>query len=44
MGTALARHGVIAVLPDYRLYPEIRYPEFVRDGAAAVAWVERHAR
>lgn len=44
VGTALARHGVIAVLPDYRLYPEIRYPEFVRDGAAAVAWVERHAR
>ncbi|MDJ0951191.1 MAG: alpha/beta hydrolase [Alphaproteobacteria bacterium] len=38
-GAALASRGVVAVLPDYRLYPEVRFPAFVNDGAAAVAWV-----
>jgi acetyl esterase/lipase len=35
---AFARAGVIVVVPDYRLYPDVVFPEFVRDGAAAVAW------
>ena len=29
-------------IPDYRLYPEVRFPTFVADGAAAVAWVRRN--
>jgi acetyl esterase/lipase len=44
VGTALAEQGLVAVLPDYRLYPQVRFPSFDDDGAAAVAWVERHAR
>jgi len=44
VGVALAERGCIAVLPDYRLYPAVRYPAFIEDGALAVAWVERHAR
>jgi len=43
VGAALAAAGSVAVLPDYRLYPEVRYPDFVRDGAAALAWVVSHA-
>jgi acetyl esterase/lipase len=39
VGQALAEHGVTAVLADYRLYPEVYFPDFVRDGAAAVRWV-----
>jgi acetyl esterase/lipase len=35
---ALARRGHVAVLPDYRVYPEVRYPDFLDDGAAAVRW------
>ena len=35
---ALAARGIVTVVPDYRLYPETRYPGFVEDGAAAVAW------
>jgi acetyl esterase/lipase len=27
------------VIPDYRLVPEVRYPAFLEDGAAAVRWV-----
>lgn len=42
-GEALASRGFLAVIPDYRVYPEVRYPEFLRDGAAAVRWVRDHA-
>ncbi len=44
VGEALAACGCVAVLADYRLYPEVRFPDFVEDGAAAVAWARRHAR
>ncbi len=44
VGAALAEHGFVAVLPDYRLYPKARFPAFLDDGAQAVAWVQRHAR
>jgi len=42
MGTLLADQGYIAVIPDYRKYPEVKFPTFVDDGAAAVAWVAAH--
>lgn len=35
---ALAAQGFVVVVPDYRLVPTVRYPAFVEDGAAAVAW------
>lgn len=38
VGEALSSRGFIAVLPDYRVYPEVRYPDFVKDSAQAVAW------
>jgi acetyl esterase/lipase len=44
VGTALAEQGFVAVLPDYRLYPQVTFPLFDEDGARAVAWVQRHAR
>jgi acetyl esterase/lipase len=37
---ALARRGYVAVVPDYRIYPEARYPDFVEDGARVVRWVK----
>ena len=40
---ALARRGYVAVVPDYRIYPEVRYPEFLKDGAQAVRWVKDNA-
>jgi acetyl esterase/lipase len=42
VGEALAARGFVVVIPDYRLYPEVRFPTFVEDGAAAVAWVRRN--
>jgi acetyl esterase/lipase len=41
VGRALASRGIIAVIPDYRLYPEVSYPDFLDDSAAAVAWTLR---
>ncbi len=40
---ALASRGYIAILPDYRLYPAVRFPAFVEDGAKAVRWALDHA-
>src|SRR5690625_2083547 len=40
---ALTSLGYIAILPDYRLFPQIRFPAFVEDGAIAVKWVYDHA-
>jgi acetyl esterase/lipase len=42
VGTFLARHGIGAVLPNYRLSPEVRHPAHVQDVAAAFAWMYRH--
>ena len=38
---ALTSHGIVTVIADYRLYPGARYPEFLDDTAAAVAWTFR---
>ncbi|MEY4917232.1 MAG: hypothetical protein RL616_1145 [Verrucomicrobiota bacterium] len=35
---ALTSRGFITVLPDYRLYPQVTFPAFIEDGAAAVRW------
>lgn len=42
VGTALARRGFVVVVPDYRKYPDVKFPVFVEDGARAVAWTHRH--
>jgi len=44
VGRALASRGFMAVVADYRLYPEVRYPGFLEDGAQAVKWAGDHAR
>jgi acetyl esterase/lipase len=38
-GRAYASRGFVAVVPDYRLVPKVRFPGFVEDGAAALRWV-----
>ena len=43
VGRALAARGFVTIIPDYRLVPEVRYPGFVEDGAAAVRWAQVHA-
>jgi acetyl esterase/lipase len=42
VGEALASRGIITVVADYRVYPEVTYPAFVQDSAAATAWTRAH--
>jgi acetyl esterase/lipase len=40
---ALTSRGFVAVLPDYRLYPQVTFPAFVEDGALAIRWAHDNA-
>ena len=40
-GEALASQGFVAVVPDYRLYPQVKLRGFMSDAAAAFAWTRR---
>lgn len=42
-GRALAARGFLVAIPDYRLVPQVRFPAFLEDAAAAVRWVRAHA-
>ncbi len=42
-GRALAAQGFVVLVPDHRLVPEVRYPDFLRDCAEAVRWARREA-
>jgi acetyl esterase/lipase len=44
VGEALASRGMLAILADYRLYPQVRYPDFLTDCAQALAYGLSHAR
>lgn len=42
VGAALASRGYSVVIPNYRLYPEVKFPEFMKDLAQAYAHVQRN--
>ena len=44
VGRPLAQRGAVVVVPDYRMYPQVQFPGFLQDNAAAVAWAAAHAR
>lgn len=43
VGQSLARRGIVAILPDYRLAPDHPFPAFVEDAASAARWARDHA-
>ena len=40
VGNAFASRGFVVVIADYRLYPEVKYPDFLEDNAQALRWVQ----
>jgi acetyl esterase/lipase len=40
VAAALAARGFLTVVPDYRLFPQVRFPAFLQDNAAAIAWTK----
>ncbi len=43
VGAALAQLGYVAVLPNYRHYPEVKMAGFMHDAAQAALWAAAHA-
>jgi acetyl esterase/lipase len=43
VGEALASRGIVTVVADYRLSPEVSYPAFLQDCALAVKWAHDNA-
>ncbi len=42
VGWRLATEGIVTAVPNYRLSPRVRFPEYIRDAAASVAWTHQH--
>lgn len=42
VGQALAARGFVTVIPDYRVFPEVTFPAFIADSAAAVRWAHNN--
>jgi acetyl esterase/lipase len=38
VASALTQAGIVVLIPDYRVHPQVTFPAFVEDGAAAVRW------
>ncbi|MBA3812308.1 MAG: alpha/beta hydrolase [Caulobacteraceae bacterium] len=43
IGATLASRGLVVAIPDYRVFPQVRYPDFLRDNALAVRFARDHA-
>jgi acetyl esterase/lipase len=43
LGESLASRGVLAVVADYRRFPDVRYPDFLVDSASATDWALANA-
>lgn len=43
VGATLAARGIVAVIPDYTVFPDARYPGFLEDASQAVRFVRDHA-
>jgi acetyl esterase/lipase len=41
-GMALARQGIGAVVPNYRLSPDVQHPEHIKDVAKAFSWTYKN--
>jgi acetyl esterase/lipase len=39
---AFSSNNMIAVVPDYRLYPSVNFPDIISDASAAVEWVHNN--
>jgi acetyl esterase/lipase len=44
VASALAAKGIVTIVPDYRVYPEVHFEGFLNDAAKAVRWTRDHAR
>ena len=43
LGSTLAQQGYVVFIPNYRKYPDVKFPDFMFDAADAVKWVRKNA-
>ena len=44
LGRTFDSSGYAVAIPDYRTFPEVKYPFFMEDAALSLAWLEARAR
>lgn len=44
VGEAFANKGYIVVIPDYRIHPTAKFPDFIEDTAKAVKWTHNNIK
>lgn len=44
LAAGLASRGYVVVIPDYRVYPEVRFAGFMEDSAQAIAWTKQNIK
>lgn len=42
VGMTLSKMGYVVVMPNTRLYPDVKHPVFVEDATGAIAWVHKN--
>lgn len=42
LGASMASQGFVTIIPDYRIYPQVRWPAFLEDSALAARWARDH--
>ena len=42
VGRRLTAEGIVTAVHNYRLSPRVKFPDYIRDAAASVAWTQRH--
>jgi len=42
LAATLAARGYVVVVPNYRLYPQVNFPDFLTDGAKALRWAHEN--
>lgn len=42
IASSLTKHGYTVAIPDYRIYPNVKFPTFVEDAALAIAWLQNN--
>ncbi len=43
IGHAFTQAGYRVVIADYRLFPQVKFPDFIHDSADAIAYIDQHS-
>ncbi|MEM7401756.1 MAG: alpha/beta hydrolase [Pseudomonadota bacterium] len=44
VASSLTEQGYTVAIPDYRIYPEVIFPDFMQDAALSIAWLQKDGK